>query len=250
MEVFCVILCVITAGAHPIMSAFGPAWFALPITIKPYIKQYGSTRNNILTSIIRIRVFRETASFAELSKTYIFFFRAYNNQKSQSTIWQPCERRSEQKKDNFTNPRNSPARPYWTPVLIGIFQGSARMLSGLNVGKTSSPKTRVVAISLSRHGFILAPGKTAKYESVIQKFRKSFSLRFYKKGGSSSSKDGEEDEPPPVPPDSDLAEVEAGTAASEPEPESPSETPSPQPSTDSPAPTQPKELDNSSQEKF
>lgn len=44
-------------------------------------------------------------------------------------------------------------------------------------------------------------GNTA--ESVLQKFRKSFSLRFYKKGGGSGSKDGDEDETdPPPPPDS------------------------------------------------
>lgn len=44
-------------------------------------------------------------------------------------------------------------------------------------------------------------GNTA--ESVLQKFRKSFSLRFYKKGGGSGSKDGDEDDTDlPPPPDS------------------------------------------------
>uniref|UniRef100_A0A0A9YF62 Spermatogenesis-associated protein 13 n=1 Tax=Lygus hesperus TaxID=30085 RepID=A0A0A9YF62_LYGHE len=82
-------------------------------------------------------------------------------------------------------------------------------------------------------------------QSVIQKFRKSFSLRFYKKGGSSSSKDGEEDEPPPLPPD-ELNAQDAGSGASDPpEPESPSETPPP--SDVAPLPTK---EDNSSQEKF
>lgn len=37
-------------------------------------------------------------------------------------------------------------------------------------------------------------------ESVLQKFRKSFSLRFYKKGGGSHSKDEDEEDKDPPPP--------------------------------------------------
>ncbi|CAA9993136.1 unnamed protein product, partial [Nesidiocoris tenuis] len=237
MEVFCVILCVITAGAHPIMSAFGPAWFALPITTLTRI----GTRKPPPSPSFRKLIFSSSGPITTKS----------HSQQYGNPVRDVVSKKGQlHKSTKFSStPLLDPgsdwdlSRPTTKTYYKCLYRAP-----GTN-SKIPVPKKQLKLKPYLKQKRQLKP-KLKRQQSVIQKFRKSFSLRFYKKGGSSSSKDGEEDEPPPVPPDSDLAEVEAGTAASEPEPESPSETPSPQPSTDSPAPTQPKELDNSSQEKF